>query len=410
MRLAGWRALAAFAPLLLAALLALPGRGVIIDSGDGSGNTTAPPDDPGWAYLGRVASGLSAVYLGNGWVLSADHVLSGNVLVGGVLYPWVPGSRVTILHDATTPADLAVWRLDPSPSLPLLELRASAPVVSSEAILAGNGLNRGAATSWMGIGGYLWGTGSALRWGTNRIASTGFDIVISPRKTRSFSTDFSAPPPGGPDPRCSAGSACPEAQAAYGDSGGGVFLKSGGLWQLAGIMHSIGGYVGQPASTALYGNPTYSADLSFYRAQILAIVRPECSNGLDDDGDLLVDAADPGCLGPEDDTESPDCIGADADGDGVVDVCDDCLLAPDPDQTDTDGDLFGNACDADYDQDGVVGGTDFNILRAAFGSALGAPNYDARCDSNDDDVIGGADYNFFRQAIGKPPGPSGLLP
>ncbi len=410
MAFAGRKTRSGPAALLVPLLLALPGHGVLIDSGNGSGNTSAPPDDPGWAYAATVVSGLSAVYLGNGWILTADHVIFNNVIVGGVAYLAVPGSRVTIMHDATTPADLAVWRLTPKPALPLLALRASPPAIASEAILVGNGLNRGAATSWMGIGGYWWGAGSTLRWGTNRIASTGFDTVISPRKTRSFSTDFSAPPPGGPDPRCSAGSACPESQAASGDSGGAVFLKNGSAWELAGIMHSIGAYTGQPLSTALYGNPTYSADLSYYRSQILAIVRPQCSNGLDDDGDLLVDLADPGCLGPEDDGESPDCNGADADGDGVGDVCDVCLLAPNPDQTDSDGDLYGNACDADYDQDGLVGGADFIILRDAFATALGEPSYVPHCDWNDDDVIGGPDYSYFRQAFGKPPGPSGLLP
>jgi hypothetical protein len=400
---------AGFAALLLL-LLGLPGRGVIIDSGDGSGNTSAPPDDPGWGYVGAVGSGLTSVYLGNGWVLSADHVLPGGVTLGGIYYPLVPGSKVTIQHDATTPADLAVWRIDQAPELPLLPLRASAPVGGSEVVMIGRGRNRGAATTWMGIDGYLWGAGNAMRWGTNRVGNTGLQIAIGGRTTRSFSTDFSEDPPGPSDPRCTDGSACPEAQAANGDSGGGVFLRSGGAWELAGIMHSISAFGGQPAETALYGNSTYSADLSYYRSQILAIVRPKCSNGLDDDGDLLVDLADPGCLAPEDDGESPDCDGADADGDGVGDVCDNCLLAPNPAQIDADDDLYGNACDGDYDQSGMVGGPDFNIFRFAFGSSLGDPNYDPRCDANADDLIGAPDFNFLVQSHGAPPGPSGLLP
>jgi uncharacterized protein (TIGR03790 family) len=45
---------------------------------------------------------------------------------------------------------------------------------------------------------------------------------------------------------------------------------------------------------------------------------------------------------------------ADQDGDGVPDATDVCRDLPDPDQRDTDGDGFGNLCDADVDQDGRV--------------------------------------------------------
>ena len=42
---------------------------VLIASGDGTENTTAPPADPGWSHVGSV-NGLSGVYLGDGWVRS----------------------------------------------------------------------------------------------------------------------------------------------------------------------------------------------------------------------------------------------------------------------------------------------------------------------------------------------------
>ena len=43
----------------------------------------------------------------------------------------------------------------------------------------------------------------------------------------------------------------------------------------------------------------------------------------------------------------------DQDGDGVPDARDNCRDIPNPDQRDTDGDGFGNLCDADVDGDGL---------------------------------------------------------
>lgn len=45
---------------------------------------------------------------------------------------------------------------------------------------------------------------------------------------------------------------------------------------------------------------------------------------------------------------------SDRDGDGVVDSVDNCIAIPNPRQRDTNGDGFGNLCDADVDGDGIV--------------------------------------------------------
>ena len=57
-----------------------------------------------------------------------------------------------------------------------------------------------------------------------------------------------------------------------------MFAKHGGQWQLAGIMVAAEGYSGQPSPelTAVFGNETFMADLSYYRNQIVAVV-PEPS-------------------------------------------------------------------------------------------------------------------------------------
>jgi hypothetical protein len=105
----------------------------------------------------------------------------------------------------------------------------------------------------------------------------------------------------------------------------------------------------------------------------------------------------------------------DLDGDGIDDSCDNCLSAafPNPDQTDTDVDGFGNVCDADFDQNGFAGATDFFALRLAFAAVLGGAAYRPEIDMSGgagvaDGVIGGPDFFRLFAMFGSPPGPSGL--
>lgn len=98
----------------------------------------------------------------------------------------------------------------------------------------------------------------------------------------------------------------------------------------------------------------------------------------------------------------------DVDGDGVLDVNDNCLTTPNASQTDSNFDGFGNACDADYWNDGLVDDVDFEILANAFGSSSGSPNFNPDVDFNDDGIIGASDFAFLSSQTGGPPGPSGL--
>jgi hypothetical protein len=263
----------ALASALLAALLAFPAGAVIIDSGVGTGNTSAPADDPGWDHVG-IRNGLCAIYLRNGWVLTANHVATGPVELGGVVYDAVPGSAVRIGNGDGTEADLKVFALTPDPGLPELPIRSNRNLPKGEVTLIGNGRNRGAATDsddptvWVpppahpqpAIAGYLWGSGRTLRWGRNIVAG---EWPGDPDDTVAFYTIFDAPG--------SRNYTTHESQGAPGDSGGGVFAKQGGSWELAGIMYLIGLYDGQVANSALYGNWTGAADLSFYRDEILEL-------------------------------------------------------------------------------------------------------------------------------------------
>jgi hypothetical protein len=107
--------------------------------------------------------------------------------------------------------------------------------------------------------------------------------------------------------------------------------------------------------------------------------------------------------------------GPDADLDGVPDSVDNCIDVPNgpfiPDsgghglpQWDTDGDGYGNMCDADFTQDGNVNGFDLGYFKSVFFSS------DPDGDLNGDGSVNGFDLGIFKGLFFKPPGPSGLAP
>ncbi len=93
----------------------------------------------------------------------------------------------------------------------------------------------------------------------------------------------------------------------------------------------------------------------------------------------------------------------DGDADGIADAIDNCLDESNPDQRDTDGDTFGNACDADLDNNGIVNPLDLGILKAAFFDS--APGLDADLDG--DGVVAPGDLAIMRRYFFAPPGPVG---
>jgi hypothetical protein len=98
----------------------------------------------------------------------------------------------------------------------------------------------------------------------------------------------------------------------------------------------------------------------------------------------------------------------DTDQDGVPDARDVCSEDADPEQLDSDRDGYGNACDGDYDGDGVVGTVDYVALQRAFGARAGQPRYDPRMDAEGDGLIGRSDLARMARLWDGPPGPSGL--
>ena len=94
----------------------------------------------------------------------------------------------------------------------------------------------------------------------------------------------------------------------------------------------------------------------------------------------------------------------DADFDGIADCRDNCRDVYNPEQTNTDRDGSGNACDQDVNNDGVVGTPDFNAVRSGLGLSFGDPGYEELYDFNDDDTIDTLDLNILNGSFGSAPG------
>lgn len=95
---------------------------------------------------------------------------------------------------------------------------------------------------------------------------------------------------------------------------------------------------------------------------------------------------------------------ADTDTDGFADNVDNCKRTSNPSQLDSDADGFGNACDADFNNDGFVNSLDLGIFQRAFGTQVGQPNFNASADMNGDGRINSLDLGLFKARFGKPVG------
>lgn len=322
-------------------LVGAASEAVLINTGTGDDNTAPPSDDPGFANVG-TRGGSTAVYLGDGWVLTAAHVPGGNVVFGKESFPWIPSSntrlRNTVESGLDEFSDLRMFQLESWPDLPPLRLGRRPHQATDKVVMIGNGKDRettptgweiegsGTSSAWVETtpagtpgdrNGYKWLSTNEVRWGENAIVRTGrsnddvFVVVNSGfGDTVSVYTNFSH----------LEGEL--EGQAVTNDSGGAFFHHDGEQWLLTGIIHAAGVFGGQPRSTTVYGNKTYAAALSEYHGEIEYRLM---STRVDMNVDGAVDAADAAILF-EDWGSSPGSV-ADLNRDGLVDALDAASLA-----------------------------------------------------------------------------------
>jgi len=286
-------------------------QAVLVGPGLGTQNTTKPPNIPAWFNVGKLSIG-GGVYIGNGWVLTAEHLdpifdhsitFYTNTALPNDGYPGngttyqldtSPTGSHRITNPDTTATDLVLIRTLTDPGLPSLKIPNATPAEGTAVTIAGVGVGRGAKVQYDAnfnevasngtFAGYKFDPNGSLnnqvnkRWGTSTTSSISGSFLtqaVNNTANNSFTTvnvsTFLSPPN---NPTAN------EAIGVSGDSGGAVF-SSTSPDTLLGIMLYQSTFSNQPAGTAIYGNATEAADLATYAAQIQSIVAtPEPTAGL----------------------------------------------------------------------------------------------------------------------------------
>ena len=139
------------------------------------------------------------------------------------------------------------------------------------------------------------------------------------------------------------------------------------------------------------GSPAENAGTAVTGEPLLAI---------DFDGDTRPSGAQVDIGADEIQIGGPGPLATDTDGDGMVDSQDNCILVVNTNQRDTDGDGYGNSCDADLNQDGITNALDVGTLKAQF--LTSRPD----ADFNGDGIVNALDVGILKQYFLQPPGPS----
>jgi hypothetical protein len=213
--------------LALLAAIALPANAIIFYStGDTEHNTTAPTGtlaNSGWELQGNWGANL-------GTPIGPHHFITANHVGGAVGDPFYfrGVSYATISTTGDSASDLRIWEI--AGTFPAwADLYNGVTETGADLMVYGRGMTRGAEVRVNGaLKGWQWGAYDArMRWGQNKVASisTTANYPSSDVLVVAFNTNGSAE----------------EAQIAYGDSGGGVFVKDGTAWRLAGINFTVDG-------------------------------------------------------------------------------------------------------------------------------------------------------------------------
>lgn len=214
------------------------GHALIIYGQIDPSNTTDPGGGAPWSYVARLdvhgSPDASGVYLGNGFILTANHVNTPtSVYLNGQSH--AVDSSFAPLRVGTT--DMKLIRIVEGPSVVPLDLAGSSDnELNKPATLIGWGV--GKATEIQGQG-WNWAdrSTSIQRWGLNRTLSA-LHQVNDPNGLGTYAslqTRFDAPM------LLSSADSQNEAAATLGDSGSGMFQQFGtaNTWKLSGLTSAV---------------------------------------------------------------------------------------------------------------------------------------------------------------------------
>lgn len=230
------------ATLLLAFVTSSPGL-IVYDSV----NTSDPANSPFWDNITSF-SGASGIYLGQGWMVTANHVsVPSSVILGGQTYSVEAGTRQQIATRDVQIFRLTGWNTIALPEVNVTQGWTYKPtenppqpgiggegtqpgIEGSGAMLAiGTGVGKGAPIT----GGWLWNNTQQKQWGlVNSAQAIGTEENLYHYFDRAL----------GPN----------AAMATMGDSGSGVFYQDTTGWHLAGLTTNV-----YQAGKAQYDHNTY---------------------------------------------------------------------------------------------------------------------------------------------------------
>ncbi len=222
--------LAAAAGLVLALVPTSVRAVIFVQTGDPTYNTTAPGGalaGSGWQYSGDWGP-FGGTPVAPQYFITAKHV-GGNVgqtfIYNGVTY------TTTERYDIGT-TDVRVFRISGTfPTYAPMYTTTDVTEIGQKFVAVGRGTQRGPEVIHQSTGdvkGWTWGAWDQVRrWGENKINAYG-DVA---QKLMLFNFDLSGPDNVGAN----------EMTVSMGDSGGGVFIKVGSTWKLAGIMSGVSG-------------------------------------------------------------------------------------------------------------------------------------------------------------------------
>lgn len=233
-------------------------------------NNTSPAANFPWANTGS-GNTFSSVYIGNGWVLGSQHtgMPSNFTSSAGGTYTTVAGTFTQIGG-----ADLAVYQLSSIPAIPDVTFYCEPLTVGTDVIMTGHGRVRADyddnGTLIVADDFYPWSNNGAPRWGTNTISPVTVNDSMGNPIPEAVATEFNT--------HTSGAYTSSEAQAATGDSGGGVWVNNGGNYELAGIMFGISDI---SDARAEYGDFTTIVQLANFKNEIYSVTGiPEPSSAV----------------------------------------------------------------------------------------------------------------------------------